>query len=245
MKNINLSSLDKERFGFNIAKVSVEAGDSINNIIRDCLDQQVDMLIARCPAEEIHLVQQLEAEGFFLTDTLVYFQNKKPETFVSTSLQLAAPYTWSLASADDSQAVGQVAAKAFANFSGHYHSDTRLEKSDADLVYSSWAENSCTIANVADVVFLIRHQEIPVAFLTAKKINSETCEIVLNGVDPAHQQYGLYNALISLTKNWAMENGMKNILVSTQITNVAPQKVWCRHGFEPLKSFYTFHKWFN
>jgi hypothetical protein len=23
------------------------------------------------------------------------------------------------------------------------------------------------------------------------------------------------------------------------------QKVWCRQGFEPSKSYYTFHKWFD
>jgi hypothetical protein len=34
------------------------------------------------------------------------------------------------------------------------------------------------------------------------------------------------------------------MLISTQITNVAVQKVWTRLGFEPSRSYYTFHKWF-
>ena len=34
------------------------------------------------------------------------------------------------------------------------------------------------------------------------------------------------------------------MVISTQVTNVAVQRVWCRVGFAPAHSYYTFHKWF-
>jgi hypothetical protein len=37
---------------------------------------------------------------------------------------------------------------------------------------------------------------------------------------------------------------VKRMVISTQVTNVAVQKVWCRVGFEPANSYYTLHKWF-
>jgi len=43
---------------------------------------------------------------------------------------------------------------------------------------------------------------------------------------------------------WFEARGRSRMLISTQITNVAVQKVWIRLGFEPSKSYYTFHKWF-
>jgi hypothetical protein len=72
-----------------------------------------------------------------------------------------------------------------------------------------------------------------------------SCEIILNSVDPEHQKSGFYSPLLSLAKNLAINQKMNELLVPTQISNAAPQKVWCRQGFEPLQSFYTFHKWFN
>lgn len=44
---------------------------------------------------------------------------------------------------------------------------------------------------------------------------------------------------------WCLDNSMKEMVVSTQITNLAVQKVWVRLGFEPYRFYYTFHKWFD
>ena len=35
------------------------------------------------------------------------------------------------------------------------------------------------------------------------------------------------------------------MVLSTQVTNLAVQKVWSRLGFEPSRSYYTFHLWFD
>lgn len=200
------------------------------------------MLIVRCPTVEISTVQKLEKEGFFLTDTLVYFQNKK---ITKNIIQLPSGYTWRIATSNDAPELGILATKCFANFTGHYHTDPFLDKKDADLVYSSWASNSCHGGVLADQVFLICSDNEIVGFLSVKKISETGCEIILNGVDPAHQKNGFYATLVSIAKNWAINQKMNELLVSTQISNVAPQKVWCRQGFEPLQSFHTFHKWFN
>ncbi|MFC5476149.1 GNAT family N-acetyltransferase [Paraherbaspirillum soli] len=239
---IALSELDRIRFGITVAKAALDAKDDVDAIMKWCGDNKVKMLIARCACEDIQITQKLEAFNSYLMDTLVYFQNKR---IVAAENLLDGRYSWRIATESDADMVEELAGEVFEGYSGHYHADSRLNKKDSDLVYSSWAKNSCYGGSFSDVVFLILYDEKIVGFLTVKKQDPTSCEIILNGVSPRHQNNGLYSFLVSLTKNWALNQKIKTVTISTQITNIAVQKVWCRQGFEPLKSYYTFHKWFN
>ena len=44
---------------------------------------------------------------------------------------------------------------------------------------------------------------------------------------------------------WATRQGATRVVYSTQIRNLAVQKVWVREGCEPSHSYLTFHKWFS
>jgi ribosomal protein S18 acetylase RimI-like enzyme len=177
-----------------------------------------------------------------LADTLVYYKNSHCR---AVPLTMPDEYSWRLANEADADEVGSLSERIFKNYQGHYHADRRLNKSDCDQVYVSWAVNSCLHANAADAMLLILFDKRIAGFLTVKVIDSESCEIVLNGVDPDFQNKGIYSMLMTLAKKWAAEHQLGQIIVSTQLNNLAVQKVWCRHGFEPYKSFYTFHKWFS
>lgn len=236
-----LSSIDKDRFGVVTAKVSIEKDENITSVVSWCTEHAVEFLIARCDTPEIGLVHRMEEAGFQLMDTLVYFSHK---SISASPLTLSADYSWRLANEEDADLVESCALMAFKDYFGHYHADPKLSKNDSDLVYSSWARSSCLSQHVADAVLVICKNDQVVAFLTLKKLDGESAEIILNGVNPQHQAHGLYTSLVQLAKNWCLQNGINQLLVSTQITNTAPQKVWCRHGFEPRNSIYTFHKWF-
>ncbi|TDK66516.1 GNAT family N-acetyltransferase [Sapientia aquatica] len=242
--NITLSQLDHQRFGKVTAKINIEPGQDLSQVLTWCETQQVELLIARIKTDDIYSVQNMERAGFFLTDTLVYFANNK---IVASQLTLPQICSWRLATPGDAELLEKLAAKIFTNYKGHYHADQRLNKSDCDLVYSSWAANSCLNSAVADVVFLLSQSDAMIGFITVKVIDpvKRVAEIVLNGVDPDFQKHGHYSSLVSLVKNWAVENSIQQIIVSTQVTNDSVQKVWCRQGFEPSYSFYTFHKWFS
>lgn len=239
---ITLSELDKIRFGIKVARAALDAEDEVDAIMNWCVVNNVEMLITRCSCEDIKIVHKLEMLDSYLMDTLVYFQNRK---IVETKKTLEYPYSWRIATADDTEIVEELASNIFEGYSGHYHADSRLNKKDSNLVYSNWARNSCLGGSFSDAVFLIFHYKQVIGFTTIKKIDLEKCEIVLNGVSPLYQNKGVYSFLVSLAKNWAFNQKIENIIISTQITNFAVQKVWCRQGFEPLKNYYTFHKWFN
>jgi len=252
---ISLSALDKNHFGVVTAKASFETNDSLGDTLCWCHENKVEFLIARIPTENISLAQELELTGFILTDTLVYFRH---ENISDTEIGLTEScppigtennemkgYSWRLAVPTDAEDIKQLAKKIFKNYPGHYYADRRLKKSDCDLVYSSWAVNSCLDKDFSDVFFLFIFEEKPVGFLTIKVIETDTGEIMLNGIHPDFQGKGLYFSLISLAKKWAIQQRLRQLIVSTQVTNLAVQKVWCRQGFEPYKSYYTFHRWFT
>jgi GNAT superfamily N-acetyltransferase len=239
---LSLSPLDHARFGVVTAKAALTAADDAAEAGDWCRAHGVQLLIARVPTSAAALAQQLERHGAELADTLLYYTRARLHTGEAA---LPDGYRWRLATAADADAVAALAALTFAGYAGHYHADARLDRASADLVYVDWAANSCRNGAVADAVLLIEHAGQPVAFATLKDRGAPLFEGVLFGVHPGHQGRGLYQALMLQAQHWGGDAGFGAMTVSTQVVNLAVQKVWCRLGFEPSSSYYTFHQWFG
>jgi GNAT superfamily N-acetyltransferase len=242
MLDINLSPLDQQRFGVVTAKAALQDGDSATAVADWCHAQAVQLLVARCPTTAGALAQQLEQGGAFLCDTLLYYTRK---TLQPQAPALPQGYGWRLATAADADAVERLARLTFRGYAGHYHADPRLADATCDLVYADWAANSCRSTAVADAVIVLESADGLVAFATLKERGTPLFEGVLFGVHPQHQGRGLYQALMQLAQHWGSKHGFGAMTVSTQVVNLAVQKVWCRLGFEPSGSYYTFHQWFG
>jgi GNAT superfamily N-acetyltransferase len=240
--NYVISKIDWQRFGVRTAKASLERGDSVSELIQKSKRDQVRFLIIRVPTNQIDLTKQLEKEGAFIVDTLVYYVKNKVELY---SDKIANDYIIRLATLEDADSLERIALETFQDYKGHYHADHNLKKVDCDLVYSSWAANSCKEKNVADAVLLIVKSDEIAAFATIKVKAEKEIEGVLFGVSPAHRYQGLHLHLMKASQNWAVSNGYFSMITSTQITNTVVQKNWTRLGFELESSFYTFHKWFD
>lgn len=241
---IQLSELDTQRFGIVTARISVTATDSVQSILDWCDSNRVMLLIARCSSIDIRLAQQLELSGFCLGDVLVYYRCTQ---IARENVVPPSGYSWRKASPQDIDMIEPLASAAFTGYSGHYHSDPRLDSASAVMAYSSWARNLCASTDDSNPMFLIETNAIrePAGFLSARTTDANGLEIVLNGVDPRHQKKGLYDMLVRLAKSWAAERGIESILSSTHLTNITVQKIWCQHGFTLCASYFTFHKWFD
>ena len=82
-------------------------------------------------------------------------------------------------------------------------------------------------------------------FATLRMNSPEEGEGLLYAVAPEYQRRGVCPALMIHSLRWCRSQGAGRMLISTQLTNISMQKVWCRVGFEPSHSYYTFHKWFD
>lgn len=240
--SITLSDIDEERFGIKTAKALGFQSKDIANILSFCRQNDVVFLIARCRTSDLNLAQEMEEIGFQLMDTLIYYscnlRKTPPPEYVSDIA--IRPFR-----AGEENIIRSISAEAFDGYLGHYHADRRLDRERCDEVYIDWAYHSCISKNMADIVLVAEHGGSIAGFATLKINSPVVGEGVLFGVAPSAQGKGIYRLLMIHGMKWCIEQGHEKMVVSTQISNVAVQKVWCRLGFEPNYSYYTFHKWFD
>ena len=231
------SALDSERFGIRVFRARVDSVEAAADLMQFAPRAGVDLLIVRCAVAAVATAQGLERAGCFLTDTLVTYRG--PTGGFATASPLS-PCIRVCQAADRSVLEG-VARASFAGFFGHYHADPRLDPAAATEGYVQWA--SSALDDAGAVVLVSEAEGCLSGFLTAKKLDARTWEILLNGVAPEFQRRGIYAALFREIGCRARLQGATELLVSTQLANVAPQKVWTRAGLALEHALYTFHWW--
>jgi GNAT superfamily N-acetyltransferase len=235
-----LSALDTERWQAVTAKASDVTAAVLPRVLKFCSENAVRLLIARCPAADLAAAQAMERAGFQLMDSLVYYSRNLAGSLPddASALRIRAH------AAGDEAGVRRVASQAFAGYLGHYHADPRLDRRQCDEAYVDWAHRSCASREVADEVLVGESDGQIMAFATLRLNSAEEGEGVLFGVAPQAQGRGVYRSLMLAGMRWCHTNGRARMVVSTQVTNFAVQKVWARLGFEPSNACHTFHKWF-
>jgi GNAT superfamily N-acetyltransferase len=239
---VHLSAIDAERFDIRVARASRVTTETLPAVLGFCRTNGAVLLIARCQCSELGAAQAMEREGFSLMDTLLYCTRDLtrlplPSDTGSIPIRFFRP--------GEEEAVRVVAAESLRGYFGHYHADDRLDRAQCDAAYVSWALRSCTSREVADDVLVAEWKGNVVGFFTLRLNSPDEGEAVIGGVLPSMQGHGVYRSFIVQGMAWCASKGAKRMLVSTQVTNVAVQKVWARLGFEPSHAYYTFHKWFD
>ncbi len=234
------SEVDSERFEIRVARAHVE-GNNLPQALEFCAAERISLLIARCPTTELRAAQEMESLGFLLMDTLVYYSFDLVKRAIPDGSSQAHVRKFML---EDKAQVESVAAAAFKGYYGHYHADPRLDRKKCDEGYVSWAVRSCTSKQVATDVLVAEREKKIAGFLTLRLNGPKEVEGVLFGVAPEAQGGGVGRSLMVDGLKWCKEQKASEMVISTQVTNVAVQRVWCRVGFEAARSYYTFHKWF-
>ncbi len=238
--SINHSPLDEQRFNVRVARASNVTLANFPAMMDFCQREQIELLVARCPVEELEAVHAMEAAGFLLMDTLLYFARE-----VSTEIPARSKeFTVRPAQASDEQAVIQIARQAFHGYVSHYHADPRLDRAACDDAYIDWAVRSLG-REAADELLVAWDRERILGFLSVKALSPVEVEGPLFAVTPKAQGRGVGRALMIAALHWSRQQGAQRMIISTQITNRASPRVWTRLGFSPFQAYYTFHKWFT
>jgi len=208
-------------------------------IVEMCRSSSVEMLTLRVPTDKVALVQALEALEFRTMDCLVYYEC--PTEY----LEGMKPATIEIreATAEDAVAVAEVARLCFSDYFSHYHADARLDRVKVSEAYIDWAQRSCADQEVPSCVLSIVGGAIS-GFIALRQNSPTEGEGVLNAVQPCFAGTGIYGQLITRSKQWCRDNGMKRMIISTQIDNLKVQRTWSNRGFRLYKSYYTLHRWF-
>jgi GNAT superfamily N-acetyltransferase len=231
------SALDSQRFGIRVFRGRADDVAAVLELMQFARSADLDLLIFRCPVEAVAAAQSIERAGGILTDTLVYYRGPtscfEPSPAASPCVRLCRE--------TDRATLEAIARASFAGFFGHYHADPRLDPAAATEGYVQWA--SSALADASSVVLVSETGGRLSGFLTAKKLDAKTWEILLNGVAPEFQRRGIYAALFREIGCRARAQGANEVLISTQLANLAPQKVWSRAGLALDHALYTFHWW--
>ena len=240
--DVYLSAIDEERFGIRTARAPEVTLQVLPSVIEFCRNNAVKLLIARCLVSELRAAQAMEREGFQLMDTLVYYGRDLVQTPVPSDV---GKVKWRPMQRGEEEKIKTVAAESFRGYLGHYHADERLDRAKCDEVYTSWTLRLCNSVEPANAVLVAELDGSIVAFVAMRVNNPAEGEPVLGGVTPSAQGQGIYGSLMINSMKWCLSKALSRIVISTQITNLAVQKVWTRLGFEPSHAHYTFHKWFD
>jgi hypothetical protein len=239
---VSPSKIDEERFGIKTAKAFLLRVDNIPDVMKYCQMNEVEFLIVRSYTSDLPAAQQMERLGFLHMDTLIYYSyNLKGRVLPDDVSDIRIRPVRS----GEEDAVRSVAREIFVGYAGHYYADSRLDKKKCDEIYSDWAYRCCVSSEVADGVLLAVHGEKIIGFGTMRINNQAEGEGLLFGVIPSLHGRKVHRSVMIGCLNWCAQKGLERMIISTQITNLASQKVWIRLGFEPRQSFYIFHKWFS
>jgi GNAT superfamily N-acetyltransferase len=239
---LSISEPDTRRFGIPYVRAQDLTFADLAATLDYCRGHDAGVCVARCGTGDFVTIHALEDEGFRLMDTLVYYQARLDDTPIPER-RLALPIR--SARAEESGAVGQLAAAAFKDYFSHYHADPRFDRRKVDEVFIDWASRSCLDKGVADEVFVADAGSDLGAFATMRFNDECEGEGVLFAVHPKQQGKGIYRDLMISGMRWCKDHGRGRMVVSTQVNNYTVQRAWIRLGFAIYKSFDTFHKWFS
>ena len=241
LETVAFSEIESQRFGMRVARAHI-VPDNLARVLESCAAEKIDLLIARCSTADLATAQDMETHGFSLMDTLLYYRFDLAKRAIPKD---TGEFPVRSLRPGDEEQVRKVAAAAFKGYMGHYHADRRLDPRQCDEGYVSWAERSCIPKTAADEVIVAEHNGRIVGFATLRLNSPQEVEGLLYGVAPECQGRGICRSFMIRSLEWSRAQGAQRMIISTQVGNVSMQKVWCRVGFEPSHSYYTFHKWFN
>lgn len=231
------SPLESQRFNIKAGKLKISTKNEIKADLIQAKEQGIEFLSCRVGTQDLFLFQALEAEGFFLTDTLVYYKKTVPEEKLTQMWQSC------LENDKHVRQIIEVAQEAFKGYPGHYAMDMRLDQNAAEEVYRDWARRSCVDKKVATDVLATFQADGNLGAFVSVKDHMDHGEVLLAAVHPAYQGQGLLQKLLQASLAWAQSQGHKDMFYSTQLQNIAAQKALVRQGWELSHSFYTLHCW--
>lgn len=239
MKTLAPSTLDSERFGLRVFRGTISKVEP-KALASEILTAACDVAIIRVPSSASARMATLARWSLPVlhADTLVYYRcdlsRYQPKPLRNTDIE------FSVASAADMAELRLMIADTFRNYQSHYHANPMFPCDKILAGYQQWAENH--VAGEDRTLWTARRGGRLVAFAACQDApDHDQAEGILYGVSPQDAGGGLYGDLIRHTQADAKSRGLATMKVSTQVGNLAVQKVWAREGFYMFEALDTFH----
>ncbi|QIM21427.1 GNAT family N-acetyltransferase [Phycicoccus sp. HDW14] len=236
------SELDTRRFGFPVARLTVGRdttdAQAAQHVVDDLERLAPAVTVARWPADRVGLAGELVRRGLQVlpADTLVYWAGE-----VADVPSGGEPGPVSLADAPAlAPAVEELVAATFADYPTHYLASPDFPPDLVLAGYVEWAGR--TAREHPEDVLLQLVDGVPAAVATTARVDGgRGVEVLLAGTHPDHRGRGVYRALLAGVLARAGADGAQRVVISTQASNTAVQRVWCTLGLRPVSAWTTVH----
>lgn len=234
------SPSESARFGLRVARW--RGADLDPHALAEAVcSQRLDVVILRLPSALAHNAHALTAYGLHpqYADTLVYYE---ASLWDAESTPPRNPRsTFEVADTADTQTLETLVRSCFDGYRSHYRINPRFPSGAILDGYVEWAIRHIDGREGNTRTWISRGECGLTAFACCREQDGRDVEIALNGVHPNCSGKGLYGDLIRFIRGHYAASGYSSLRVSTQITNLAVQKVWQREGFHLYESWVTFH----
>ena len=230
--------LESRRFGLNVYRGFLPEIDP-RQILDSAIDDEIDVAIIRVPGNQQHRLHLLDRTGlpYLVADVLVYsecdLRKYEPNPLRNTDLEFEEIHGSGVPVLDE------LTERIFPSYRNHYSSNPVLACNLVEA-YREWARSFVTDENSERRAWFINRGGQRIGFVTGSA-EGEECETVLGGVIPEASGRGVYSDFIRFMQDHYKRAGLARMTVSTQVNNLAVQRVWSREGFVQKAAVLTIH----
>ncbi len=232
------SPKESARFGLKVRRYAIGGGEP-EPLLDAVRADGADLAIVRMPTSRTDVLYRLgeTCEDVVLGDCLVVYRRDnvrlgRPESSSNASFA-ARPAT-----RDDFGLLDKLTDEIFVGYRNHYQANPRLDGFDLSDGYREWTRGHVGAGELRCLIGSVDGVECSYGTV---RIDPEECEIVLNGVLPEYRSRGVYRDLLRTMVCLFMDEGAPVSMISTQVDNVAVQRVWVKEGFRLDDSYFTVH----
>ncbi|UZR94932.1 GNAT family N-acetyltransferase [Chondrinema litorale] len=240
MSILKYHKIDSQRFGLVIYRARLEEIDA-TSLLNQILENNVDTAIIRIPTVNLSQLNRLEktAMPFIVADTLAYYTkdltNKKPRELQHKELTLKR------AGQADHEALNAIVKETFGSYVNHYRINPFFDNQSVTEGYQDWVR-SYAEDNDERICWLVKRGEEVIGFATFNFQSEGKCKGILYGVLPSERGKGVFRDIMRYAENYAMEReGVTSMQTTTQIENIAVQKLWTSEDYTLSNTSNTIH----
>ena len=235
------SDIESRRFGMKIFRGQYE--EFIWDDVKKITDNSdYDVIIVRYPTntiyEHYHLFDLSNCK-ILHTDSLVYYSAALQKIDIKP---LRNNLEFEKLDSNTAPQLDEIVEAIFTNYQNHYYANPCFQREQIIEGYLEWAKS--LIQDNSGFTWLIKDKDSMsnVSFLACSydKTNS-TSELKLGGVLPNYAGRGIYTDFVNYAQSYFKKKGIEKLITSTQLQNIAVQRVWQKLGFIFEKSYETYH----
>lgn len=200
------------------------------------LENKECFIYAKVASDRIDEVRWLESERFSLVDTTITLRKQVKDGGCGDGAP-SPSFSVGMARPEDEDGVARVAGRSFVH--SRFHADPLIPDDTAHTIKERWARNFFRNRR-GDAMVVAKENRTVIGFNQLLKPEDARLIIDLIAVDAAYQGRGVAREMIRFAE--ASIPGIAEVVVGTQLANVASLHLYQSAGFRLSGSAYVYHR---